>query len=75
MTPEQLTEWQAIVESCNGTLNSINVGSRIRRAAILAVDAELQRLQAIEAEYNNLKKSLTDSIVQTNARNRFLFGG
>lgn len=43
MTPEQIIIWQDIVESCQSReLRSINVGTNQRRAAIIAVNDELE---------------------------------
>lgn len=45
MTEDQLKRWNEIVDRC-GRMVQCTVGSAPRRKAILAVDAELRRLQA-----------------------------
>lgn len=49
MNDEQARKWREIVDRC-GRMEHVTLGSAPRRDAVLAVDAELRRLQALERE-------------------------
>lgn len=49
MTEEQAQRWREIVERC-ARMVQCTVGSAPRRDAVMAVDAELRRLQALVRE-------------------------